>query len=381
MLGFVFKSCFQKNSSDSKYCSELVLHFQKIFLVWKWPYCCIGKALIHQIHELNSSSYCLPQARCAKGLLQSIWCGNDLACYLAEHSWNGEFEAQWQHVALQSKEGRQASLPCFPWAAAAEPAASPSHLRPPLSAPGSRWASGGSCWAVQWALSPLGYSCASAEMLRNWDTSGFYHYCVSLSPRHQAMSELLSRLSGLPRLVSVQPPGTATAASRLPWMSQGLLAFPWFLHFDFGSGAALFRKCPHLNVSDGPSWWLKSVLQSCVCAAFPCWASTLPEGNNRCLISYFIYFLFFFLFFSYFFREKLKAINAIKGVAHFMGFTIGALKTFLFSRKTFCKNQHVNKKPLQPRRPRRYFLAAVSLASRWERAESASSSSATAPWG
>lgn len=107
-----------------------------------------------------------------------------------------------------------------------------------------------------------------------------------------------------------------------------------------------------------------SIAELCLCC-FPLLSKYTARRKQP--VPYFIFYLFsffFFLFFSYFFREKLKATDAIKGVAHFMGFTIGALKTFLFSRKTFCKNQHVNKKPLQPRRPRRYFLAAVSLASR-----------------
>jgi len=60
---------------------------------------------------------------------------------------------------------------------------------------------------------------------------------------------------------------------------------------------------------------------------------------------YFIFYLFSFFslsFFSFFFflGKKLTATDAVKDVVHFMGFTIGTLKTiffFFFPEKLFAK--------------------------------------------
>lgn len=322
------------------------------------------------------------------------------------------------------KEKHWASFPCFPRAPTAQVLQT---LRISIlpSAPGS-------CRAAHRSAMSSVLSCSAfAKMLQNWDPWDFYHYlCIyffSVSTNDvwtakqtadfiplkvcpgwfvfsatalQSRCRMLGWTHRVPAGERGDEPSGATLKPRVMWeftpprhrnrnlpAGMSVPGSPRFLHFDFELGAALLLKCLDLYDSDGLSWLLKSVFQSCICAAFPCWASTLPEKkNNQHLILYFIYFLFFFFFFSFIFflRENLKATDAIKGVVHFLSFTTGALKTlffFFFYGKTFCKNQHVNKKPLQPQRPCHYFLVLLSLVGRWDGAEGASSSSATPPWG
>lgn len=92
-------------------------------------------------------------------------------------------------------------------------------------------------------------------------------------------------------------------------------------------------------------------------------------------VPYISYFICFFFFFFFFLREKLKATDAIKGVAHY---SLELFFFFLNSRKSFCKNEHVNKKPPWLQRLLRYFLGDLSLAGRWQWA---AGSSAAPPWG